>query len=35
MLYNNQDESTKETTYLQDLHQVLSILVEQFHLFLD
>jgi len=34
MLHNNQDEFTKEATYLQGLHWVLSILVKQFCLFL-
>ena len=34
MLHNAQDEFTKETTHLWDLLLVLSILAEQFYLFL-
>jgi len=34
MLHNIQDEFTKEAAHLWDLHLVLSILAEQFHLFL-
>ena len=34
MLHNDQDKFTKETTHLQGLHQVPSILDEQFCLFL-
>ena len=34
MLHDAQDEFTKETAHLQGLHQVLSILAKQFHLFL-
>ena len=34
MLHNAQDEFTKETAYLRSLHQVQSILAEQFCLFL-